>query len=41
MTLQIKLMLAATVTALAFSMGWVVKGWQTGARLAELRAETE
>ncbi|WP_312836435.1 hypothetical protein [Comamonas sp.] len=39
MTLQIKLILAAIITALAFSAGWVVKGWQASKTIAELRAE--
>jgi len=39
MTLQIKLILAAVIAALAFSAGWVVKGWQASKTIAELRAE--
>ena len=39
MTLKLQLMLAAVMAALAFSTGWVVKGWQTGTRLAEMRAD--
>ncbi len=39
MTLQIKLILAAVISALAFSAGWIVKGWQAGKTMAELRAE--
>ncbi len=39
MTLQIKLLLAAIMAALAFSTGWIAKGWQTSARVAELRAD--
>ncbi|MEJ5125873.1 hypothetical protein WH367_07415 [Comamonas sp. MYb21] len=39
MTLQIKLILAAAIAALAFSTGWVVKGWQASKTIAELRAE--
>ncbi|MCS4295686.1 hypothetical protein M2375_003933 [Comamonas sp. BIGb0152] len=39
MTMQIKLILVATIAALAFSAGWAVKGWQTNIRLAELRAD--
>ena len=37
MTLQIKLILAAIIAALAFSSGWVVKGWQAGKTIAELK----
>ncbi|ULR87367.1 hypothetical protein [Comamonas sp. B21-038] len=37
MTLQIKLILAAVIAALAFSTGWVVKGWQASKTIAELR----
>lgn len=33
MTLQIKLILAAVIAAMAFSAGWVVKGWQAGSQL--------
>jgi len=39
MTLQIKLILAAAIAALAFSAGWVVKGWQASKTIAELRTE--
>lgn len=39
MTQQIKLILAAIIAALAFSAGWVVKGWQASKTIAELRAE--
>ncbi|MEG0976453.1 MAG: hypothetical protein RSF42_17275 [Comamonas sp.] len=39
MTLQIKLILAAIIAALAFSAGWVVKGWQASKTVAELRVE--
>ena len=39
MTLQIKLILATVIAALAFSAGWVVKGWQASKTIAELRAE--
>ena len=39
MTLQIKLLLAAIMAALAFSTGWIAKGWQTSTRIAELRAD--
>ena len=39
MTWQIKAALAAVIAALAFSAGWVVKGWQAGKTIAELRAE--
>ncbi|MFA9287553.1 hypothetical protein ACCQ08_22430 [Comamonas sp. SY3] len=39
MTLQIKLILAAAIAALAFSAVWVVKSWQASKTIAELRAE--
>ncbi|AXF52958.1 MAG: lysis/putative Rz-like spanin [Caudoviricetes sp.] len=39
MTWQIKAALAAVIAALAFSAGWVVKGWQASKTIAELRAE--
>lgn len=39
MTMQIKLILAAIIAALAFSAGWTVKGWQASKAIAELRAE--
>jgi len=39
MTLQTKLLLAAIMAALAFSTGWIAKGWQTSTRIAELRAD--
>ncbi|MEJ5149765.1 hypothetical protein [Comamonas sp. MYb396] len=39
MTWQIKAALAAIISALAFSAGWVVKGWQASKTIAELRAE--
>ncbi|MCD2164885.1 hypothetical protein [Comamonas koreensis] len=39
MNLQIKLILAAVIAALAFSAGWVVKGWQASKTIAELRDE--
>ncbi|TDS84603.1 hypothetical protein [Comamonas sp. JUb58] len=39
MTWQIKAALAAIIATLAFSAGWVVKGWQAGKTIAELRAE--
>ncbi len=39
MTWQIKAALAAVVASLAFSAGWVVKGWQASKTIAELRAE--
>ncbi|ULR87168.1 hypothetical protein [Comamonas sp. B21-038] len=39
MTWQVKSTLAAVITALAFSAGWVVKGWQASKTIAELRAE--
>jgi len=39
MTLQIKLVLTAIIAVLAFSAGWVVKGWQASKTIAELRAE--
>ena len=39
MTWQIKTALAAAGAALAFSAGWVVKGWQASKTIAELRAE--
>lgn len=39
MTLQIKLILAALIAALAFSSGWVVKSLATSKTIAELRAE--
>ncbi len=39
MTWQIKAALAAIIAALAFSAGWVVKGWQASKTIAELRAE--
>ncbi|MDR0260036.1 MAG: hypothetical protein LBI76_09520 [Comamonas sp.] len=38
MTWQIKAALAAVIATLAFSAGWVVKGWQAGKTIAELRA---
>lgn len=37
MTLQIKLILAAIIAALAFSAGWTVKGWQASRTIAELQ----
>ncbi|WP_313330360.1 hypothetical protein [Comamonas sp.] len=39
MTLQIKLILAIVIAALAFSAGWVIKDWQASKTIAELRAE--
>ena len=36
MTLQIKLSLAAIMAALAFSTGWIAKGWQTSTRMKHL-----
>jgi len=39
MTWQIKAALAAIIAALAFSAGWVAKGWQASKTIAELRAE--
>lgn len=39
MTWQIKSALAAVIAALAFSAGWVVKGWQADATIAEMKAE--
>ncbi|MFA9285740.1 hypothetical protein ACCQ08_13210 [Comamonas sp. SY3] len=39
MTWQIKAALAAVIAAMAFSAGWVVKGWQASKTIAELRAE--
>lgn len=41
MTLQLKLILAAVIAVLAFSSGWVVKGWQANKTIAELRAEQD
>jgi len=39
MTWQIKAALAAVIAALAFSAGWVAKGWQASKTIAELRAK--
>lgn len=39
MTWQIKAALAAIIAALAFSTGWVVKGWQADATIAEMKAD--
>ena len=39
MNWQIKTALAAVIAALAFSGGWLVKGWQASKTIAELRAE--
>ncbi|WP_182341022.1 hypothetical protein [Comamonas koreensis] len=36
---QIKLILAAIIAALAFSSGWVVKGWQASKTIAELKLD--
>ena len=41
MTLHIKLILVAFIAALAFSTGWVVKGWQASKTIAELRSEQD
>ena len=37
MTLQIKLILAAVIAALAFLSGWTVKGWQASKTIAEMK----